>query len=158
MFPGMVYIAVSGPGEGPEASDDVRHAARRVGELLAAEGAIVLCGGLGGAMSAVAEGVRAGGGVCVGLLPGEERNGAAPDLSLALATGLGQARNAVLTTAADAVIALGRGPGTLSEIGHALRVERPVVTLLGWQVEGVREADNPADAVRLALSLATPAG
>jgi hypothetical protein len=52
------------------------------------------------------------------------------------------------------VIALGQGPGTLSEVGHALRGGRPVVTLLGWQVEGVREADNPADAVRLALSLA----
>ena len=54
MFPRMVYIAVSGPGDGPHASEDVLHAARRVGELLAAEGAIVLCGGLDGAMAAVA--------------------------------------------------------------------------------------------------------
>jgi len=154
MFPRMVYIAVSGPGDGPHASEDVLHAARRVGELLAAEGAIVLCGGLDGAMAAVAEGVRDHGGVCVGLLPGDDRSGACAALSLALATGLGQARNAVITTAADAVIALGQGPGTLSEVGHALRGGRPVVTLLGWQVEGVREADNPADAVRLALSLA----
>jgi hypothetical protein len=154
MFARMLYIAVSAPGEGPHASEDVLHAARRVGELLAAEGAVVLCGGLGGAMAAVAGGVRAGGGVCVGLLPGSDRSQAAGELSLALATGLGQARNAVLVNAADAVIALGESPGTLSEIGHALRGERPVVTLSGWQIDGTRAADNPADAVRLALSLA----
>ena len=148
----MVYIAVSCPGAGPHASDEVLHISRRVGEMLASQGAIVICGGLGGAMEALAAGVSDGGGVCVGLLPGTSRDDAAEGLALAIATGLGEARNAVLATSADAMIAIGRGTGTLSEIALALRAGRPVVTLHSWQVEGAREADNPADAVRLALA------
>jgi len=150
----VVYIAVSCPGAGPDAGEEVLHVSRRVGEMLASEGAIVICGGLGGAMEALAAGVSEGGGVCVGLLPGSTREDAAPDLALAIATGIGEARNALLANAADAMIAIGRSTGTLSEIALALRAGRPVVTLHSWQVEGAREADNPADAVRLALAAA----
>ena len=78
-------------------------------------------------MAAAAAGARAAGGLAIGLLPGSDRSDAAPDLAVALPTGLGEARNAVLVTAADAVIACGANPGTASEIALALKANKPIV-------------------------------
>jgi uncharacterized protein (TIGR00725 family) len=102
-------------------------------------------------MEAVSEGVQGAGGTVIGILPGRDRDGASPNLSFALATGLGEARNTVLTTAADSVIAIGRGWGTLSEIAFARKVGRPVVTLGSFELDGVTSAETAAEAVRLAL-------
>lgn len=150
-------IAVCGPADcTPREERD----AREVGRLLAERGAVVLCGGYGGVMAAVAAGARAAGGTVVGILSGDDRAGACPDLTVALPTGLGQARNVLLVTAADAVIAVGGSWGTLSELAHAMRRGGvPVVQLGGWRVldadgrepPGVRHAADPAEAVRLAL-------
>jgi uncharacterized protein (TIGR00725 family) len=75
----MAYqVAVCGP---HDCSDAEAAWAHRVGELLAEAGAVVLCGGGGGVMAAVAAGVRAPNGVVVGILPGATREGASPDLS-----------------------------------------------------------------------------
>ena len=84
-------------------------------------------------------------------VPDTDRAGANPHLTLALATGLGQARNAVIVTAADSVIAIGHGWGTLSEIALARRLNRPVVALETWQVKGLETVDSPAEAVKRAL-------
>ncbi len=78
-------------------------------------------------MAAAAEGASAAGGFVVGLLPGFDRRDAAPGLTVALPTGLGEARNAVLVTAADAVIACGLNPGTASEIALALKAGKPTI-------------------------------
>jgi uncharacterized protein (TIGR00725 family) len=153
------YVAVAGPGDA-DADDATTEAAEEVGRLLAAAGAVVLCGGLGGVMSAVARGVRSGGGTCVGLLPGADRALADPALTLALATGLGELRNGLLVTAADAVIAVGGSWGTVSEVALARRLGKPVVGLLGWSVSdaaGVRldayqVVDTPAEAVAAAMA------
>ena len=142
------YVAVCG------ASDprpDQRELAREVGRRLAESGVIVLCGGLGGVMEAVAEGAASAGGMVVGILPGADRTAANPYLTLAIATGLGEARNAVLTTAADAVIAIGGGWGTLSEIALARKRDRPVVVLASWELEGVPVALSAEAAVRAAI-------
>jgi uncharacterized protein (TIGR00725 family) len=153
-----VQVAVCGPADCTEGD---RLAAFRIGELLAARGAVVLCGGGSGVMAAVAAGARAGGGLAVGVLPGADRTGAAPDLSAALATNLGQARNAVLVQSADAVIVVGGSWGTLSEVALAMRRGGvPVVTLNGWRVldadghpvPGPVEARTPEEAVALATS------
>ena len=125
--------------------------AREVGQLLAEAGAVVLCGGLGGVMEAASEGATSAGGIAVGLLPGADRALANPHLTLALATGLGEARNAVLTSAADSVIAIGQGWGTLSEIALARKRGREVVSLDGWQLEGVPVAASPEEAVKAVL-------
>ena len=154
-----VQVAVCGPADCTEVD---RLAAFRVGELLAARGAVVLCGGGTGVMAAVAAGARAGGGLAVGVLPGASRADAAPDLSAALATNLGQARNAILVQSADAVIVVGGSWGTLSELALALAMRRggiPVVTLNGWRVldagglpvPGPVAAATPEEAVALAL-------
>ena len=142
------YVAVCGASD-PDAGQ--RELAREVGRRLAEAGATVLCGGLGGVMEAVAEGAAAAGGMVIGILPGADRAQANAHLTVAIATGLGEARNAVLTAAADAVIAVGGGWGTLSEIGLARRQGRPVVALAGWELEDVPIAVSADDAVRAAL-------
>ena len=142
------YVAVCGASEPRPDQQDL---AREVGRRLAEAGAIVLCGGLGGVMTAVAEGASSAGGTVVGILPGDSRAAANPHLTLAIATGIGEARNAVLTTAADAVIAIGGGWGTLSEIAFARRLGRPVVTLASWELEGVPVAVSAEEAVRAAI-------
>jgi uncharacterized protein (TIGR00725 family) len=145
---GSPYIAVCGASD-PDPGQ--RELAREVGRRLAEAGAIVLCGGLGGVMEAAAEGAVKAGGTVVGILPGADRGSGNPHLTIAIASGLGEARNAVLTAAADAVIAIGGGWGTLSEIGLARRRDRPVVVLAGWELEGVPVAASAAEAVRVAL-------
>jgi uncharacterized protein (TIGR00725 family) len=135
--------------------------ARRVGELLAEAGAVVLCGGGGGGvMAAVAAGVRARAGVVVGIWSGDSRAGTAPDLTVTVVTGLGQARNAVLVASADAVIAVGGSWGALSEVALARRRGAPVVWIDGWRISdgdarpglGVTYVDTAEAAVAVALA------
>ena len=142
------YVAVCGASE---ATLPQLEAAKEVGRLLAAAGAIVINGGLGGVSGAASEGAAAAGGLVVGLLPDAHRAGANPFLTVALPTGLGQSRNALIVTAAQAVIAIGGGWGTLSEIALAKRLGRPVITLDSWPVKGLESAESPAEAVRRAL-------
>jgi uncharacterized protein (TIGR00725 family) len=122
-----------------------------VGRLLAERGAVIVCGGLGGVMEAASRGAAAAGGLVVGVLPDASRAAANQHLTVALATGLGQARNAVVVTAADSVIAIGGGWGTLSEIGLARRLGRRVLGLDTWRVEGLDTVATPAEAVEEAL-------
>ena len=103
-------------------------------------------------MGAASEGAASEGGTVVGILPDSDRAGANPHLTLALATGLGQARNAVIVTAADSVIAIGEGWGTLSEIALARRLDRPVFALDTWKVQGLEVVDSPDEAVKRALA------
>jgi uncharacterized protein (TIGR00725 family) len=134
-----------------EATPSQIAAAREVGRLLARSGAVVLNGGFGGVMAAVSEGASSEGGTVVGILPDTDRGGANPHLTLALPTGLGQARNAVIVTAADSVIAIGAGWGTLSEIALARRLDRRVVAIETWDISGLETVESPAEAVKRAL-------
>ena len=143
------YVAVCGTSQ---AGDEEMAVAREVGKLLAEAGAVVVNGGLDqGVMAAASQGASEAGGTVVGVLPGENRMGANPHLSVAVATGLGQARNAVIVTAADSVIAIGGGWGTLSEIALARRLGRPVIGLGTWELKDLDTAASPAEAVRRAL-------
>jgi uncharacterized protein (TIGR00725 family) len=127
-----IQIAVCGPAD---ASQQEYEHAREVGSLLAQRGVVVICGGYGGVMAAAAAGARDGGGTAVGVLSRADREDANPDLTIAIATGMGQARNAVIVNSADAVIAVGGSWGTLSEVALALRRGTiRVVWLDGWQV------------------------
>jgi uncharacterized protein (TIGR00725 family) len=105
----------------------------RCGALLAGRGATVLNGGLGGVMAATAAGVKSAGGACIALLPGDSDNGN-DDVTFALTTGLGEMRNALIARCAQAIIAIGGGWGTLSEIALARRLGRPVALLESWQL------------------------
>jgi len=152
------YVAVIGPGGAVD--DDLLATARRVGELLARRGAVLVCGGLDGVMAAAVEGAAAAGGTSVGLLPGRTREGAAAGLTVALPTGLGEGRNVLVVRAAEVVIAVGGSWGTLSEIALAVRGGLPVVAVRGWSVldgsgnplPGVAVASSADDAVALAMA------
>jgi uncharacterized protein (TIGR00725 family) len=145
------YVAVAGPGDAAEAELAV---AEEVGAGLAAAGAVVVTGGLGGVMEAACRGARSRLGVTLGLLPGIDRAEANGWVSVAIPTGLGELRNGLVVRSSDAVVAIGGGPGTLSEIALALKTGRGVVGLGTWDVPGITPAGSAAEAVTLALDLA----
>jgi len=133
-----------------------------VGRELAKQGAILVCGGLGGVMEAACKGAQSEGGVTIGILPGESRQAANPYVQIPIITGIGYARNVAVVKSAQAVIAIGGSYGTLSEIGHALRSSIPVIGLNTWSLSrngqpdnSIIPAQNPAEAVRKALSSTT---
>ncbi|MGE5635449.1 MAG: TIGR00725 family protein [Nocardioidaceae bacterium] len=142
-------MAVIGPGE---ASAAELEAAERAGRALAAAGAVLVCGGLGGVMEAACRGARSAGGTTLGLLPGAERAQGNPYLDVAVPTGLGEARNALVVRAADAVVAIGGAYGTLSEIALALKTRKPVTGVGTWEIEGVAARATPEEAVGEALA------
>jgi uncharacterized protein (TIGR00725 family) len=144
-------VAVVGPGD--SADPECLAAAEETGFLLAEAGAVVVCGGLGGVMEAACRGASAGGGLTIGFLPGADRAEANAYVTVALATGLGEMRNALLVRCADAVIGIGGSAGTLSEIALAQRSGVPVTWMHGWKIEplGVTTVDLPAAAVAWAL-------
>jgi len=128
--------------------------AQAVGREIALRGAVLVCGGRGGVMEAACRGAKETGGLTVGILPGTNRSEANVYVDVPIVTGLGEARNAVVVRTADAVVAVSGGYGTLSEIGLALKMKRPVVGLGTWPVDGVMQASTPVEAVELALALA----
>jgi hypothetical protein len=146
------YIAVVGPGDATAAD---LSAATAVGGELARSGVVLVCGGLGGVMEAACRGAREAGGTTVGILPGEDRAAANAFVDVAIPTGLGEARNAIVVRSADALVAVGRGYGTLSEIALALRAGKHVVGVGSWVIDGVESAATPEQAVRAALAALT---
>jgi uncharacterized protein (TIGR00725 family) len=142
--PRTPYVAVVGPGD---ASAPELQTAEEVGAGLAAAGAVVVTGGLGGVMEAACRGARSKHGTTLGILPGEDRDAANGWVQIAVATGLGELRNGLVVRAADALIAIGGGHGTLSEVALALKLGRPVVGLGTWEVHGVEQVSTPADAL-----------
>ena len=96
---------------------------------------MLICGGLTGVMEHAARGARAGGGLTIGLLPGDDPNDANEYIDIAIATSLGHGRNAVLAKTADGVVALGGGLGTLSEVALALRNGLPTIGIRTWRFD-----------------------
>ena len=157
--PRSLQIAVVGASSCDEATAAL---ARAAGEEIARAGALLVCGGRGGVMSAACAGAQAAGGRTLGVLPGVDEASTPPNdhLDVVLYTGLHQARNQVVVLSSAAVIAIGGGWGTLSEIALALKFRVPVVALQGWNLrrpDGLNDpllshARTPADAVALALA------
>ncbi|WP_275879474.1 TIGR00725 family protein [Haloferax volcanii] len=124
--------------------------AEDLGRLLAQRGHTVVCGGLGGVMEAACRGAKDASGTTIGVLPGEDRDEANPYVDVAVATGLGHARNALVAMNGDAVIAVDGGGGTLSEIGYANVFDRPTAGIRTQQVgslDGFKPCDSPEAAV-----------
>ena len=147
-----LYVAVVGSGE---ATGKLYEQAREVGRLVSGKGGIVVCGGLSGVMEAAARGATEAGGTAIGILPDEDREKANPYLSNSVATGMGHARNLAVVCSGDVVVAVGGEYGTLSEIGLALKVGRPVVSLMSWELPGhVTVASAPEEAAEAAFAVA----
>ncbi|MEW6426230.1 MAG: TIGR00725 family protein [Bacillota bacterium] len=155
---GLLYIGVIGAGE---CTEEEARLAEEVGCEIARRRAVLICGGRRGVMEAAARGAQRAGGLVVGILPGSSRREGNPYLTVALPTGLGDARNAVIACAADVFIAISGGYGTLSEIALALKMGKPVVGLFTWELTGrerpfaVHRAKSAVEAVELAFQLAS---
>ncbi len=146
-----LHLSVVGAGT---ADPELFERARAVGRAVAAVGAVVVCGGLGGVMAGACRGAREAGGCTVGLLPGDDPAGANPWVEIAIPTGLGHARNVLVVQAGGAVLALPGSWGTASEVALALKMGRPVVGVGAWeQMAGVVRVDDPAAAVAEAVRL-----
>jgi uncharacterized protein (TIGR00725 family) len=148
-----VHVAVIGASDAsPEQREHARAAGRRLAEL----GAAVVTGGRGGVMEAACEGAKAAGGRTIGILPGDDRADANPFVDVAIPTGLGEMRNALVVRAADAVVAIGGAWGTLSEIAFARRAGKAVFGVGSWELgpDGVTAAADGAEAAARAVEAA----
>lgn len=155
-----VIIGVMG---GATASPQVIAAARRLGNLIAERGWILLNGGRNsGVMDASAQGAREMGGLTIGILPDSDRKNASEFIDIPISTGMGQARNSINVLSSDIVVACRGGAGTLSEIALAIKSKKPVV-LLNYSQENIIEefaacglihhADTPEAAVNIISGL-----
>lgn len=137
--------------------------AERVGRGIAEAGAVLVCGGLSGVMAAAARGARKAGGATIGILPGTDAEEANPDITLPIPTGLGEGRNLLVVQSSDLLIAVGGGAGTLSEIGFALKLRKPLILLGSWEIRPpagneslanhAHVVDTPEEAVQLSARL-----
>ncbi|EJN61109.1 TIGR00725 family protein [Halogranum rubrum] len=123
-----------------------------VGKLLAQRGHTVVCGGLGGVMEAVCRGAKEAEGTTIGILPTEWRTDANEYVDVAIATGLGHARNGLVVMNGDAVVAIDGGGGTLTEVGYSLVFDKPIAGLGTHDVEGVEACATPEEAVQFVES------
>jgi uncharacterized protein (TIGR00725 family) len=142
---------------GGTASLQIDRAAVEMGRLIAEMGYVLLTGGRNcGVMAAASRGASEAGGLVVGILPTEEPVGVAPHVDIAIPTGMGDARNVINVLASRVVIAMPGGAGTISEVAHALKLGRPVVTVgfsLGTEFDSYRaagvlsEVETPSEAI-----------
>lgn len=153
-----LFIAVIGENDPPPR---LAALAEAVGAEIAAAGAVLICGGLGGTMEAACRGAHSRGGVTIGILPGTRHGEANPYVTYAIPTGLGHARNLLVARSAHAVIAVGGKYGTLSEIAFAKIEGTPVIGLDTWDLRRagqedvpIQQARDPKEAVALALAAA----
>jgi len=153
----FIFIGVIGGGEVPPQTASL---AEEVGREIARQGAVLVCGGLGGVMEAACKGASREGGLTIGILPGDNRLAANPHVSIPIVTGLGHARNVAVVKSSQAIIAIDGSYGTLSEIGHALQSGIPVIGLNTWSLsiggradKNIIPADSAKDAVNRAIAL-----
>ncbi len=152
----LQVVGVIGAGEcGPE----IAAIAEAVGRELAQRQLTLLCGGLGGVMAAACRGAKAAGGQTIGILPGSDPGAANEWVDLAIATGMGEARNVIIANTAQVLIAIAGEYGTLSEIAFALRLGKAVIGLQTWQLgrQGqmlplILVAQTPEEAVAWAIA------
>ena len=85
------------------------------------------------------------------MLPTDSISSANEYVNVPIATGLGIGRNVIIARTAHAIIAIGGGYGTLSEIAFALQLGKPVIGLDSWQIEGMLKASGPQEAVDIAF-------
>jgi len=138
-----IVISVIG---GSTISSKVEDLAQSVGKMIAGLGCILVCGGLGGAMEAAAKGAKMAGGLTIGILPGKDKRDANSYIDIALPTSIGYARNTIVACSADIIIALPGSFGTNSEICYGLVYGRPVIDLGNWDIEGMINVKNIAEA------------
>lgn len=140
---------------GHKCSKEVEELAIDLGKNIGQMGFILLCGGLSGVMEAVSKGAKLAGGLTVGIIPGADKHQANAYIDVPIATGMGYARNTIVATAGDIIIALPGETGTLSEIAFAINMKKPVIDLGGWDVPGMFKAGSAKEAMEIVNKLIT---
>ncbi|MFC1534883.1 TIGR00725 family protein [Thermodesulfobacteriota bacterium] len=139
------YVGVIGAGACSEA---VFEFARELGFEIGKRGWVLICGGLGGVMEGAAKGCVEANGTTIGILPGLDRRSANPYITIPIPTGLADGRNLLVVRASDILVSVAGGYGTLSEIGLALKIDRPVIGLETWRdIKGVRYVSDVKEAI-----------
>ena len=145
-------IAVIGAGK---CSKKLRDMAGVVGKYIAEQGAVLVCGGMGGIMEGAAQGAREAGGVTIGILPTDNRADANAFIDYVIPTGFGEARNIMVVRTADVVVAFPGKYGTLTEMAFALLAEKPVISISAWKLgDEIIQMDDPLEAAKKAVQLA----
>jgi len=139
-------IAVIG---GYKCSPEAYQIAEQLGLLIAREGWTLVCGGLSGVMEAACRGAKQAGGLTVGILPGESVDDANPYVDVRIPTGLGYARNILVTRAAECIVAVNGQYGTLSEISFALSEGKTVYGLNTWEIKGIIHLTTPQEVIAM---------
>ena len=151
----MIYIGVIGAAS---CGKEIRDIAFETGKEIAAQNAVLVCGGMGGVMEEACRGAKEAGGVSIGILPGNDRLYGNPYMTYSVVSGVGEARNSMVVKSSEALIAIDGSFGTLTEIAFALKWGKPVAGIGTWKMEDgegrqapVKLFDNPAEAVRWAI-------
>lgn len=137
-------LGVIGTSDG---SEHELESAVEVGRLAAKKGWIVVCGGLGGVMEATSRGAYEADGIVIGILPGGSIDDANKYVTIPIATNMGHARNIIIAHTSDAIIAVGGGLGTLSEIAIARKLGKPVFSIGSWEVADVTAVADAKKAI-----------
>ena len=144
-------VAILGPGDGGQAECDAAYA---VAHALAGAGMAVVCGGRGGVMAAASRGAAEAGGLVVGILPEDDDRNANEWLSVAIPTGMGEMRNAIIARSGVCLIAIGGNMGTLSEMAMGLKWGKPVFVIHGdVELPGAVQAADVNDMLAKVLGM-----
>ncbi len=145
----MIQVAVVGS---ERCDERIYRMAYEVGRLLAERGCVVINGGLGGVMEASSAGAKLKGGLTVGIIPSDRKEDANQYIDVVIVTDMGHARNVIIAQSCDAMIAVGGGYGTISEMAIALKLGKKVVAIEPEVVlPGLEIAESPEEAVEKAL-------
>jgi uncharacterized protein (TIGR00725 family) len=112
-------------------TDQSRNIAFEVGVEIARSGSVLICGGLGGVMESACMGAKEYNGVTVGIIPQEEFSFANEFCDIVICTGIGFARDFIVATSCDGIIAIGGGVGTLIELGVGYMIKKIMVAVSG---------------------------
>ncbi|MDI6839953.1 MAG: TIGR00725 family protein [bacterium] len=140
---------------GSSCPHEIEKLAFEVGHLIARSGNMLICGGLSGVMEAACKGAKNGGGLTIGVLPGDSKDKSNLWVDIPIVTGMGIARNIIIVRSSDSIIAIDGEYGTLSELAFAIQLGVPVVGLKTWEIDlPIERVNTPKEAVELAIKLA----
>ena len=167
-FKGIIGVVGSGSGE---LDEKIYEIAEKLGNLIAKENFVLVCGGLFGVMEAVCKGAKSVNGFTIGFIPSLDKKSANRYVDLIIPTGMGEARNLILVSTVDVVITIAGESGTLSEIAFAWKMSKPIISLNttgGWSTkladkkidnkrnDKIYSAKTPNDAIEILKNLLKP--
>lgn len=106
--------------------------AYEIGRLVAANNAILICGGKGGVMEEACRGAKESDGITVGVISGNKRKQSNKYVDVEIVSGMvNSGEESLIISMSDGIIAIGGGSGTLQEIATAYRNKKPIVAIKG---------------------------